>query len=46
MMECEGGKKENRTGSSMEMTLKKFIQVYKEENIYMVQDVYPEMRGK
>lgn len=41
----ENGKKENRDEATARMLLGDFIDIYKESDMYMVQDILPQMTG-
>ena len=45
MVDVEAGKKENRSLSMKQISLAKFLQVYKQSEVYLVQDVQPAMKG-
>ncbi len=45
LVEVETGKKENRSAGMDVMTMSQFLERYQKNNIYMVQDVLPEMMG-
>ena len=45
MVQVENGKKEDRRAVGRVQTISQFLREYKEKNVYMVQDVVPEMMG-
>lgn len=44
-MDVEEGKKENRSQNLLQLSLNEFLSVYETQQLYMVQDVFPEMLG-
>ena len=45
MVDVEAGKKENRSLDMKKVSLAKFLDVYKQSEIYLVQDIPPAMKG-
>ena len=46
MVETEEAKKENRTKGMIAMSMEKFLNVYKDSDIYMVQDAIKPLSSK
>ena len=44
-VDIEYGKKESRSDDAKVISFKKFLDTYKDDDIYMVQDVKPSMKG-
>ena len=45
MMDVESGKKEDRSHAMKNVPFRKFLDTYKEADVYMVQDIQDPMKG-